>query len=52
MNISSANIESSKTQLHKKGLSGGFSGRTLQPLVKTGLENVLETAKSALITLE
>ena len=30
-------MKSSKTQLHKIGQSGGFSGRLLQPLLKTGL---------------
>ena len=37
---SSANIELSKTQLHKIGLSGGFLGRLLGPLLKTGLSLV------------
>ena len=36
-NNSSANIELSKTQLHKIGQSGGFLGRLLEPLLKTGL---------------
>ena len=35
-NNSSANIKSSKTQLHKTGQSGGFLGRLLGPLLKTG----------------
>ena len=34
-NKSSANIKLSKTQLHKKGQSGGFLGRRLEPLLKT-----------------
>ena len=36
-NGSSANIKLSKTQLHKIGQSGGFLGRLLGPLLKTGL---------------
>ena len=36
-NTSSANIKLSKTQLHKIGQSGGFLGRLLGPLLKTGL---------------
>ena len=36
-NNSSANIKLSKTQLHKIGQSGGFLGRLLAPLLKTGL---------------
>ena len=36
-NNSSANIELSKTQLHKVGQSGGFLGRLLEPLLKSGL---------------
>ena len=35
-NNSSANIKLSKTQLHKIGQSGGFLGRLLGPLLKTG----------------
>ena len=54
-NNSSANIKLSKTQLHKIGQSGGFLGRRLGPLLKTGLpliENVLKpVAKSVLIAL-
>ena len=54
-NNSSANIKLSKTQLHKIGQSGGFLGRLLGPLVKTGLhliENVIKPlAKSILILL-
>ena len=52
-NNSSANIKLSKMQLHKIGQSGGFLGRLLGPLPKTGLpsiENVLKPlAKSVLI---
>ena len=33
----SANINLSKTQLHKVGHSRGFVGRLLGPLIKTGL---------------
>ena len=55
-NNSSANIKLSKTQLHKIGQSGGFLGRLLGPLLKTGLllmKNVLTPlAKSVLIPLE
>ena len=36
-NSSSANIKLSKIQLHKIGESGGFLGRLLGPLLKTGL---------------
>ena len=54
-NNSSANIKLSKTQLHKIGQSGGFLGRLLGPLLKTGLplmKNVLKPlAKSILIPL-
>ena len=54
-NNSSANIKLSKTQLHKIGQSGGFLGRLLGPLLKTGLPligNVLKPlAKSVLISL-
>ena len=52
---SSSNIQSSKTQLHKAGPSGGFLGRLLGPVLKTGLslmKNVLKTqAKIVLIPL-
>ena len=44
-NGSSANIKLSETQLHKIGQSGGFLGRLLGSLLKTGLTligNVLE----------
>ena len=53
VNGSSANIKLSKTQLHKTGQSGGFLGRLLGSLLKTGLSligNVLKPlAKSILI---
>ena len=44
-NGSSANIKISITQLHKIGQSGGFLGRLVRPLPKTGLplmKNVLK----------
>ena len=54
-NSSLANKRLSKTQLHKIGQSGGFLGRLLGPLLKTGLpliRNVLKSlAKSTLISL-
>ena len=54
-NNSSANIKSSKTQLHKIGQSEGFLGGHLGPLLKTGLpliKGVLKPlAKGVLITL-
>ena len=54
-NNSSANVKLSKTQLHKVEQSGGFLGRRLWPLLKTGLPligNVLKPlAKSVLIPL-
>ena len=54
-NASSANIKLSKTQLHKIGESGGFVGRLLRALLKTGLRligNVLKPlAESVLIPL-
>ena len=54
-NSSSANIELSKTQLSKIVQSGGFLGRLLEPLLKTGLpfmKIVLKPlAKSDLILL-
>ena len=54
-NNSSANIKLSKTQLHKIGKSGGFLGRLLGPLLKTGLllmKNVLKPlVNSVLIPL-
>ena len=54
-NHSSADIKLSKTQLSKIIQSGGFLGRLLSPLLKTGLpiiKNVTKPlAKSFLITL-
>ena len=54
-NNCSDNIKLSKIQLHKIGQLGGFLGRLLKPLVKTGLplkENVRKPlAKSFLISL-
>ena len=54
-NVSSANIKLSKTQLHKIRQPGGFSGRLLGPLLKTGfslIESVLKPlTKSVLIPL-
>ena len=50
----SANIKS-KSQLHKIGQSGGFLGRLLKPLLKTGLPLIgnvlLPLAKGVLIPL-
>ena len=55
-NHSSTDIVLSKTQLSKMIQSGGFLGRLLGPLLKTGLpliKNVIKPlAKSALIPLE
>ena len=45
-NCSSASIKLAKTQLHKIEQSGGFLGRQLGPILKTGLllmKNVLNT---------
>ena len=54
-NGSSPNMKLSKTHLHKIGQLGGFLGRLLGPLLKTGLplmKNVLKPlAKSVLIPL-
>ena len=54
-NNTSANIKLSKTLLHKIGQSGGFLGRPLGPLLKTGLhlmKNVLKPlAKGVLVPL-
>ena len=54
-NNSSADIKLSKTQLSKMIQSGGFLGRVLGPLLKTGLpliKNVIKpVAKSVLIPL-
>ena len=53
---SSANIKLTKMQLHKIGQSGGFLGKLLEPLLKTGLpliKNVLKPlAKSVLMPIE
>ena len=55
VNNSSTDVKLSKTQLSKMIQSGGFLGRLLGPLLKTGLllmENILQPlAKSALIPL-
>ena len=54
-NNSLANIKSSKTNLYKIGQSGGFLGRLLGPLLKTGLpligSVIKPLAKSILIPL-
>ena len=54
-NRCSANIKLSKTQLHKIKQSGGFLGRNVGPLLKTGLPligNALKPlAKSVLIPI-
>ena len=54
-NCSSANIKLSKAQLNKTGQSGGFLGRLIGPLLKTGfplIKNVFKPlAKSVLIPL-
>ena len=44
-NNSSANVKLSKTQLHKIRQSGGFLGRLLGPLLKTGLPLVKRVFK-------
>ena len=53
--IPQVNIILSQTQLHKIGISGGFLGRLLGPLLKTEfplMKNVLKLlAKSVLIPL-
>ena len=52
-NNSSANIQLSKTQLHEIGQTGGFLGRLLGPLPKTGLplmKKVLKTLAKSLLT--
>ena len=46
-NNSSANIKSLKSQLHKIGESGGFLGRMLGPLLKTGLHLIIITVIKA-----
>ena len=54
-NSSLANVKLLKTQIHKTGQSGGFLGRLLEPLLKTGfplMKNVLKRlVKSVLIPL-
>ena len=45
-NGSSANMELSKTQLHKIVQSGGFWGRSLGPLLKSGLPLMKNLYKS------
>ena len=53
-NASSANIKLSKTHLHKMGQKGGFFGRLLGPLLKTGLPsigNVLKPLAKSVLTL-
>ena len=54
-NSSLANVKLLKTQMHKTGQSGGFLGRLLEPLLKTGfplMKNVLKPlAKIVLIPL-
>ena len=52
-NNTSANIKLSKTQLHQIGQSGGFLGRLLEPLLKTGLpliKNVLKPLVKSVLT--
>ena len=44
-NGSSANIKLSKTHLHKIGQSGGFLGRLLGPLLKTGMSLIGKVLK-------
>ena len=46
-NNSSGNITLSKTQFHKIGQSGGFLGRILGPLLKTGLPLIGDVLKPA-----
>ena len=54
-NNSSIDIKLSKTQLSKMMQSGGFLGRILDPLLKTGLPSIKNTikplAKNVLISL-
>ena len=45
-NSSSVNIKLSKTQLHKIGESGGFLGRLLRSLAKTGLPLIGNSLKT------
>ena len=55
-NNSSTSIKLSKTHLYKIGKSGGFFGRVLGPLIKTGLSLIGDVtkplAKSVLIPLQ
>ena len=44
-NNSSTNIKLSKTQLHKIGQLGRFLGRSLGPLLKTGLPSMKNVLK-------
>ena len=44
-NGSSANVKLSKTHLHKIGQSGGFLGRLLGPLLKTGMSLIGKVLK-------
>ena len=44
-NLSSAGIKLSKTQLSKMTNSGGFLGRLLSPLLKTGLQLIKNVIK-------
>ena len=50
-NGSSADIKLSKTQLHKIGQSGGFLGRVLGPLLKTGLPLISYVPKPLAISV-
>ena len=45
-NSSSDNIKLLKTQLGEIGLSGGFLGRILEPLLKTGLSSMKNVLKN------
>ena len=42
---SSANVKLSKTKLHKIRQSGGFLGRILEPVLKTGLAFIENVSK-------
>ena len=51
-NNSLGNIKLSKTQLHERGKSGGFLGKLLGPLLKTGLPllgNILKQLDESLL---
>ena len=51
--MSSGNIKSSRTQLHKIGKSDGFIGKLLGPLLKTGLplmKNVFTPLAKSVLT--